>query len=122
MLALFTQGWSLQGVAALNASLAWLAACVHGWAAYKTSGLLRKMFVAIASLAFFYCLSYWWLFLNPDRGSDWSDFLRPFGIFTWIIAWAIEPVVLVTYLNRRGSEIVQKAENAAEKAREKLNE
>lgn len=122
MLAFFTEGWSLAVVAAVNASLAWFAACIHAWAAYKTSGLLRKMFVSIAALAFFYCLAYWWLFFNTDEGGPWSEFLRPFGIFTWIIAWAIEPIVLVTYLNRRGSEIVEKAEEAASKAKEKLDE
>ena len=122
MLALFTDGWSLSVIAVTNAVLAWVAAIVHGWAAYKTSGLLRKMFISISSLAFFYSLAYWWLAFNPSRGGDWSDFLRPFGIFTWVVAWAIEPIVLVTYLGRRGDEIVHKAQTVADKVQVKLDE
>lgn len=95
----------VQYIAAGNAIAAWAAAMVHSWAAINISGWLRKMFVAIACLAFFYSLSYWWLFLNPDRSGDWSNFLRPFGIATWIIAWGIEPVVLVRYLTKRGQQI-----------------
>ena len=120
--ALFFDGWSLTAVAATNASLAWFAACVHGWAAYKTSGHLRRMFLAIAGLATFYCFAYWWLAFNVDRSADWSNFLRPFGIFTWVIAWAIEPVILVRYLNRRGEQLVKRAEVEAEKAKVKLDE
>lgn len=122
MLSFLTTDWSLQTVAALNAVLAWSAACVHFWAASKTSGLLRKMFVAIASLATFYSVAYWWLVFNVERGAEWSDFLRPFGIFTWIVAWSIEPIVLVTYLSRRGDEIVKKAQKVAEKVEKKLDE
>ena len=121
MLALFTDGWSLQAIAAINAVLAWAAACVHAWAAYKTSGLLRKMFLSIAGLATFYSFAYWWLFFNPTEGGAWSDFLRPFGIFTWVIAWAIEPVVLVTYLNRRGQQIVDLAHKRAVEAEGRLS-
>ena len=122
MLALFTDGWALQWIAAINAILAWVAACVHGWAAYNTSGMIRKMFITISALALFYALAYWWLFFNPDRGGDWSNFLRPFGIFTWVIAWAIEPIILVTYLKRRGNEIVAKAQVVADRAGERLDE
>ena len=101
------EDWSIQSIAATNAIAAWAAAMVHTWAAINVMGWLRKMFVTIACLAFFYSLAYWWLFLNPDRGADWSDFLRPFGIITWAVAWGIEPVVLVRYLTRRGQQIEQ---------------
>jgi len=122
VLALFFSGWSLQAIAALNAILAWFAACVHGWAAFSTSGHIRKMFLGIAGLAFFYSLAYWWLFLFPDRSGEWSDFLRPFGIFTWVIAWAIEPVVLVHYLKRRADNIISKAQVEADRVKERLDE
>ena len=109
---LWFEDWSVQSVALGNALLAWVAGMVHSWAAAHTSGWLRRMFVAIAALAFFYSLAYWWLFWNPDRGGDWSDFLRPFGLITWIVAWAVEPVVLVRYLVNRASELKLKGERA----------
>jgi hypothetical protein len=115
-------GWSLAAIAVTNAVLAWVAAVVHMWAASRTSGLLQKMFIGIASLAFFYSLAYWWLAFNTDRSADWSNFLRPFGVLTWVIAWSVEPLILVTYLNRRGEEIVGKAYTVAEKAKGKLDE
>lgn len=122
MLAILTSGWSLQAVAVTNAILAWFAACVHMWAGYKTSGHLRKMFLGIAGLATFYSFAYWWLAFNPESGGEWSDFLRPFGIFTWVIAWAIEPIVLVHYLQKRAERIVKRATDAAAPAKEKLDE
>lgn len=105
MVAIVFEDWPVQSIAALNALLAWIAAMVHSWAATRVIGWLRKMFIGIAGLAFFYSLSYWWLFLNPDRGADWSEFLRPFGIITWVIAWGIEPVILVRYLENRGKDL-----------------
>lgn len=121
MIAFLTDDLSIRVVAGMNAALAALAAGVHSWAALKTSGLIRKMFIGICSLAVFYCAAYVWLFFNYTRSGEWSDFLRPFGLLTWVIAWAIEPFILVTYLQRRGQEIVKKAEVAASKADDALN-
>ena len=120
MLGFFTDGWSLVAVSYCNFFLAAVAATVHGWAAYNTSGHLRRMFLTIAGLASFYSISYLWLALNPERVSDWSNALRPIGIFTWVIAWAIEPVILVAYLKKRGRQIVEHAQAVADKADEKL--
>ena len=122
MPSLVIQNWSLTTVAVINAILAWVAACIHAWAAYKTSGHLRRMFLTIAGLATFYSFAYWWLVFNVDRSGDWSNFLRPFGLFTWVAAWALEPVILVRYLTRRGEQIVERAQVAADKAQVKLDE
>lgn len=120
--AVLTDGWSLRGIAAVNASLAWVAACVHMWAGYKTSGHIRHMFIGIAALAFFYSLSYWWLFWNPSGGAEWSTFLRPFGIITWIMAWSVEPIVLVRYLQRSGDRLVSRAQAKADEVKGRLDE
>ena len=121
MLGFFFDGWSLTAIAVSNAILAWVAACVHGWAAYKTSGHIRQMFISIAALATFYSFAYWWLAFNTDRSADWSNFLRPFGIFTWVVAWAFEPIVLVHYLQRSGNKIVAQAQEAADQVKGKLD-
>lgn len=110
--------WSIQTVAVANAVLAWGAAMVHSWAATHVIGWLRRLFIIIASLGFFYSLAYWWLFINPERGADWSNFLRPFGIITWIVAWGIEPILLVKYLENRGKDIEQLALNRVIQAHE----
>ena len=99
---------------ALNAVLAWGASMTHVWAAVNTSGWLRRMFMGISALALLYSFSYWWLFFNPGRVSEWSNFLRPFGILTWVVAWSLEPVVLVLYLRRQGYRIVRMASDAVE--------
>lgn len=109
--------WSIQTVAVANAILAWVAGMVHSWAATRVIGWLRRMFMFIAFLAFFYSLAYWWLFINPDRGGEWSAFLRPFGIVTWVIAWGIEPILLVKYLENRGKELEQMAKYRISRAR-----
>ena len=98
-----------------NAVLAWVAAMTHVWAAVHTSGKLRIMFIVIASLALLYSVSYWWLFFHPNRVQEWSNFLRPYGIVTWVVAWSVEPVVLVLYLRRKAREIEQVARQAVER-------
>ena len=118
MISWLTDGWDITLVAGINAFFAWVAGMIHVWAAVHTSRWLRKMFITIASLAFFYSLAYWWLFWNPGRGEEWSSFLRPFGIITWFVAWAIEPVVLVRYLNKAAADLPRKAERAIKEARQ----
>ena len=122
MTALIWNGWTIEAIAAVNAILAWVAAMVHAWAASKTSGYLRKMFVVIASLALFYSLAYWWLFFFPDRGEEWSNFLRPFGIVTWVVAWSVEPLILIKYLSNRANELEHKAGELADRAKAALDE
>lgn len=121
MISFLTDGWSAQSISAINAVLAWAAFIIHSWAASRTSGWLRKMFVMIGSLALFYSFAYWWLFFNPERVTEWSNALRPLGIFTWIIAWSVEPIILVIYLARRGDEIVRKAQDVADQASHRLD-
>lgn len=108
-----------QVITFLNAIFAWAAAVVHGWAAHKTSGWLRRLFIVISGLALFYSLAYWWLFFNPGEGRIWSRMLRPFGLVTWGVAWVAEPVVLIRYFDRASHLIVGRAEVvAADKAAE----
>lgn len=119
----FRSLWSepqIQWVAFLNALLAWAAGVIHIWAAVKTSGWLRTMFITIASLALFYSLAYWWLFFNPLRGGEWSQFLRPVGFATWGFAWMVEPVILIRYLQRVSDNIVSQAKKAAARTEAKL--
>lgn len=114
MIAFLTDGWSAQGISAVNGVLAWLAFLTHVYAASKTSGHLRHMFMTIACLALFYAFAYWWLFFNPDRVNEWSDFLRPFGVFSWIAAWTIEPIIFICYLQRSGRHLKEVAEEKAQ--------
>jgi hypothetical protein len=93
-----------------NAVLAAGAGCAHIYGACHTSGWLRRLFTTIAALAFMYSASYWWLLSNPDKPQEWSNFLRPIGVVTWVVAWGIEPIILVHYLKRMGREMWRKAE------------
>lgn len=111
----FTAQRSISGV---NAVMAWCAALAHVYAALSTGGWLRRMFIAIASLALFYSFAYWWLFFNPERVVEWSDFLRPVGLLTWVGAWTLEPFVLVHYMKRKSSELQQRAQSAVDEANE----
>lgn len=122
MLALLIDGWSEQLVSATNAVLAWVACVAHIYAASKTSGKLRLMFIGIGSLALFYSFAYWWLFWNPESVLGWSNFLRPISIFAWVLAWAIEPVVIIRYLQRSGREVIEHARSEAEDARRFLDD
>lgn len=121
MIAFLTDGWSAQAISAINAVLALTAFATHVYAASKTSGHLRHMFMAIAGLAMFYSAAYWWLFYNPERVNEWSDFLRPFGVISWVAAWTIEPVVFVRYLTRSGHIIKARAEEQAAVGRERID-
>jgi ribose/xylose/arabinose/galactoside ABC-type transport system permease subunit len=121
IVAFLTDGWTARTVSAANAVLAWIACIAHLYAASSTSGAIRKMFMTIGTLALFYSFAYWWLFLNPLRVNEWSDFLRPFGIVTWVMAWAVEPIVLVSYLERSGRRLQRAAQEAAEPAKQRLD-
>ena len=101
---------------AANALLAWAAGCAHIYGAINTSGWLRRMFTVIAALAWMYSLSYWWLFFHPDKPVEWSNFLRPIGIVTWVVAWGIEPILLVHYLRKQGDKMWAKAERVVSEA------
>ena len=78
-----------------NALLAWCAAMTSFWAASHSPGMVRKLFVTIGTLALFYSFAYWWLVFDPTIVREWSNLLRPVGIVTWLIAWTIEPIVIV---------------------------
>ena len=78
---------------------------------------MRLMFITIGSLALFYSFAYWWLFFNPDRVLEWSNLLRPVSIFAWAIAWTIEPIVIIKYMQGQGRWVVRAAEHEAAKAR-----
>ena len=121
MIAFLTDGWTQQSISAINAVLAWMAFVTHVYAASKTSGHLRRMFMTIAGLALFYSFAYWWLFANPDRVAEWSDFLRPIGVLSWVAAWTIEPIVFIRYLKRTGQLIEKDAEESAHRSREFLD-
>lgn len=99
----------------LNAVMAWVAGMSHMYAASVVEGKLRWTFLSIGTLAFFYSLAYWWLLVNPDNVEQWSDFLRPFGIITWVLAWTVEPFVLVHYLKGHASDIEARAARLVEK-------
>jgi len=122
VIAFLTDGWTDEIISAANAVLAWVACCAHIYAASRTSGKLRAMFIGIGSLALFYSFAYWWLFFNPARVEEWSDFLRPISIFAWALAWAVEPVVIIRYLQRQGRTIVRVAESEARGPRQILDE
>ena len=122
MFGIITDDWSIGLVALVNAVLAWVSSMVHGWAATNTSGKLRLMFIAISGLALFYSITYWWLYFNPERVEDWSNFLRPFGIVTWVVAWSVEPVILVLYLRKRGNDMIRRAHEMVEKAEARLQQ
>lgn len=121
MIAFLADNWDDRLISAINASAAWFACCVHIYVASKFSGHLRLLFMSIGALALFYSLSYWWLFWNPEKVVAWSDFLRPIGIVTWMVAWAVEPFIIYRYMNAQGKKIVKQAEDAAAPFRERLD-
>ena len=121
MIAFLTDGWSAQGISALNGALAWMAFLTHVFAASRTSGHLGHMFMTIACLALFYAFAYWWLFFNPERVVEWSNFLRPFGVISWIAAWTIEPIVFILYLQKSGRHLTEVAETTAQVTQEFLD-
>ena len=95
----------------VNAIGAWIAGCAHIYAAVHVTGHMRKLFMAIVSLAWLYSAAYWVLFFELVSVEVWSDFLRPFGIITWGLAWAIEPLAFVAYQKQRARGIVAEAES-----------
>lgn len=121
MIAFLADQWDQKLISGINAAAAFFAACVHVWVAAKFSGPLRTLFIAIGSLALFYSLAYWWLFFNPDEVLAWSNFLRPIGIATWMVAWAIEPFIIYRYMLGQGRKLVLHAEEAAAPYRERLD-
>lgn len=104
-------------ISMVNAFLSWGAGMAHIYGAVNTSGWLRRMFLLIAGLALFYSLAYWWLVWNPTRGTEWSEFLRPWAVFTWVIAWGIEPIVLVRYLGKRSRFLIQQGHDQVQKSK-----
>ena len=109
-------------VEAVNALGAWLAGCAHIYAAIHVSNHLRRLFVGIATLAWLYSFAYWVLFLGLVDVQDWSDFLRPFGIITWGVAWAVEPLVFVKYMRARGEGLVKQADELAAELRQVIDD
>ena len=106
-------------VVEINTVLSFFAALVHLWAGWKTSHSLRYLFWTIAALAFFYSMAYWWLLWNLDRAEVWSRIVRPAGIASWLIAWSLEPIIMVLWLQRRAKEIEARGKQALDEVAEK---
>lgn len=92
-------------VAVVNGALAAAAAATLTYAAAKTIEWLRGLFLVMAALAEFYATAYFWLAINPDRSADWSAFLRPFGVLTWVVAWIIPPIFILHDRQRRAGQL-----------------
>lgn len=116
---LLPDGWRFADLS--NAILAWVAGMAHIYAAVHTSRWLRGLFISVAALALFYSFGYWWLVFNPERVSDWSNFYRPYGQVTWIIAWSLEPFIIVYYLRRLAYGLIGNAQKAVGEAREEAS-
>jgi len=108
-------------VEAVNAIGAWLAGVAHIYAAVHVSNHLRRLFLSIAALAWLYSFAYWVLFFQLVSVQEWSDFLRPLGIITWGIAWAIEPLLFVRYMKQRGEGLVDQAGELAGELRDVID-
>ena len=106
----------------VNAIGAWLAAMAHVYAATNVSGHLRRLFITIASLALLYSIAYWVLFFELVGVQEWSNFLRPWGIITWGVAWAVEPVVFIHYLKRLGGNMEARAAGLAQRVADRIDE
>lgn len=111
--------WQTQAVNILNAMLALAAGCAHIWAALNTRGWLRRMFIIIAAMAWFYCVAYMWLVFHADRVEDWSNVIRPFGIMSWVMAWCIEPILLVRYFRNSARRLHEAGVTAIREVEEK---
>lgn len=96
-------------VAVINALAAAGAGTVNVWAAWKTTGWISRIFLGIAGLSFTYMFSYAWLAFHIDAAADWSAVMRPISIISWGVAWAVEPIVLVSYMNKKAVEIQRSA-------------
>lgn len=96
-------------VVIVNALGAFSAAVVNMWAAWRTNGWVSRVFLGIAGLSLTYMFSYAWLSFHMESAADWSAVMRPISIITWGVAWAIEPIVLVRYINAKAVEIQRSA-------------
>ena len=105
-----------------NALGAWTAGCAHIYAAIHVSAHLRRLFIVIAAMAWLYSIAYWVLFFELVSVRDWSDFLRPLGVITWGVAWAIEPIVFVYYMRRRGEGLIRQAETLTKELGEVIDD
>lgn len=86
-----------------------IAGAVNMWAAWRTTAWIGRVFLGIATLSLTYAFSYFWLSFHMDKVAEWSAVMRPISILTWGVAWAIEPIVLVRYLDRKASEMQMSA-------------
>jgi hypothetical protein len=75
------------------------------YAAVHTSKGLRTLFVLIGTLALVYGVSYVWLYLHLEAAEKWSEIMRPIGLASWLMAWTLEPIVMVRWIRRHGREI-----------------
>ena len=105
-------------VALVNTVGAFTAFGINSWAAWHMSGWLRRMFNVIAGLALFYSAAYLWLVLHLDKVQVWSDFLRPIGLITWIVAWCLEPIIITRELRKRGNRMQRQATEVVERFQE----
>lgn len=81
------------------------AGAVNVWAAWRTTAWISRTFLGIATLSFTYAFSYFWLSFHMDNAAEWSAVMRPISILSWGVAWAIEPIVLVRYLDKKATEM-----------------
>jgi len=83
---------------------------VNVWASTKVIQEIRWLFVSIASLSLVYAVAYVVLLADIVTVATWSNFLRPIGLISWLIAWSIEPYLLVRYAQKKAHSIGKLAE------------
>ena len=103
------------GVGVINMVGAFAAFGINSWAAMHMSGWLRRMFNVIAGLALFYALAYFWLVLHLDQVKVWSDFLRPVGLVSWVVAWCLEPIIITREMRKHSRKMLKETDQVVER-------
>lgn len=86
-------------------------ACVR-LTAWKFSFLPRIALIISATFALVYCASYIWLLYHPHAAADWSNTMRPFGMFAWLIGpWTALPAMSLIQGHRLSRRMVTDASN-----------
>ena len=100
VLALTSAERTTQLVAIISLVLSAGAALMLARAAWHGIPDFRVAFAASAAWAAVYCVSYVWLSMHPQRAADWSAVMRPVGMMSWAVAWALPGAISVRVWSR----------------------
>ena len=77
--------WIANGIGAT------LAVPANVWCIFGATPQVRRMRLAVATIAAVYACGIWWG-LSTDRLADWSKVGRVVGVAAWLIVWIWPPI------------------------------